>query len=78
MEILTCEAQMDGNNAVLSLAQPTTPLLPDAGRLVTFFRVTGFVEGPNDMGTLMLSGDELMEPVAQAILMPAVLAEELL
>lgn len=78
MKILTCEAQVDGNNAVLGLAQPTTPLLLDAGRLVTLFRVAGFVEGPNDMGTLMLSGDELMEPVTQTIMIPAVLAEKLL
>ena len=78
VEILTCEAQVDGNNAVLGLAQPTTPLLLDAGRLVTLFRVARFVEDPNDMGTLMLTGDELMEPVAQAILLPAVLAEKLL
>ncbi len=78
VEILTCEAQVDGNNAVLGLAQPTTPLLLDAGRLVTLFRVAGFVEGPNDMGTLMVSGDELMEPFSQAILIPAVLAEKFL
>ena len=78
VEILTCEAQVDGNNAVLGFAQPTTPLLLDAGRLVTLFRVAGFVEAPNDMGTLMLSGDELMEPVVQAIIIPAVLAKKLL
>ena len=65
MEILTREAQVDGNNAVLDFAQPITPLLLDATRLVTLFRVAGFVERSNNMGALMLSsGDELMEPVA--------------
>src|SRR5271165_3973309 len=78
VEILTCEAQVDGNNAVLGFAQPTTPLLLDAGRLVTHFRVTGFVEGSNNVETLLVSGDELLEPFAQAILSPPVLAEKLL
>jgi hypothetical protein len=64
VEILTREAQVDGNNAVLDFAQPITPLLLDATRLVTLFRVAGFVERSNNMGALMLSGDELMEPVA--------------
>ena len=34
VEILTSEAQVYGNNTVLGFAQPTTPLLLDAGRLV--------------------------------------------
>jgi hypothetical protein len=78
VEILTCEAQVHGNNAVLGVAQPTAPLLLDAGRLVALFRTAGFVGGPNDMGTLMLSGYELAEPVALAIIIPAVPAEKLL
>ena len=69
---------MDGNNAVLGFAQPTTQLLPDAGRLVIFFRVSGFVEALNDMENLMLSGDKLIEPFIQAIPIPATRAQKFL
>ncbi len=78
MEVVARQAQMNRNDAVLGLAQPAAPLLLHAGGLVPLLGVAGLIEDPDGVGTLVLGGDEVLEPVAEPILLPAVLAEELL
>ena len=64
VEVLACKAQMDGDDAVLGLTQPTVPLLLHARCLVALFRVAGLVDDPDSVARPVLSGDKLLEPVA--------------
>jgi hypothetical protein len=66
------------DDAVLGLAQPTAPLLLHTGCFVPLFRVAGLVQEPDSVWALVLSGNQLLETVAQAILSPPKLTEEFL
>jgi hypothetical protein len=67
---------VDGDEAVLGLAQPAAPRFLHAGRLVSLVHVAGLVEEPDGVWPLVLGGDESLEPIPQAILVPLELAEE--
>src|SRR5512142_3080233 len=78
VEVAAGQPQLDGDDAVLGLAQPAAPLLLDAGGLVPLLGIAGLVEEPDGVGALVLGGDEPLESVAHPALLPLELAEELL
>src|SRR5512135_2528025 len=78
VEVAAGQPQVDGDEAVLGLAQAAAPLLLDAGGLVPLLGVAGLVEEPDGVRALVLGGDESLEPIPHLVLPPLELAEELL
>src|SRR5512143_1556049 len=68
MEVAAGEPQVDGDDAILGLAQPAAPLLLHAGGLVPLLVVAGLVEEPDGVGALVLSGAEPLESVTHPVL----------
>ena len=78
VEAVTGIAQVDRDDAVLLLAQRAAPLALDTGRLVPLLDVAGLVDDADGMRPGMFVADDVLELVAQEVVVPVVLAEELL
>src|SRR5439155_25140289 len=78
VEVAACQAQVDGDDAVLGLAQPAAPLLLDTGRLVPLPGITGLVDQADGVWALGLGGHRALDPIPQYVLVPLELAAELL
>ncbi len=78
VKIAASEAQVDGDDAVLGLAQTATPLFLNPGSFVPFLDVAGLVDHPNRMGAGVFGSHVALEPIAHPVFVPLELAEELL
>src|SRR5208337_2364297 len=78
VEVAAGEAEMDGDHAVLGLAQAAAPLLLDPGCLVSLLGITRLVDDPDSMRPGVLGGHDPEEPVTHQAFVPLELAEELL
>src|SRR5262249_16683721 len=70
--------EVDGDDAVVHLAGGAAVLALDAGGLVPLLGAAAVVEDTDAVVAGVVAGDELLQPVAQAVVVPAVGAEELL
>src|SRR5512143_2552253 len=78
VEAVAGVAQVDGDDAVLLLADGAAVLPLHAGGLVPLLDVAGLVEDAYGVRTGVLVADDDLEFVTQQVVVPAVLAEELL
>src|SRR5271166_310965 len=78
MEIAAGVAEVNGDGAVLLLADRTAPLPLHSGRLVSFFDEAGFVDDSHRISAGMLASDDLLQPIAHAVVVPPELTQELL
>jgi hypothetical protein len=78
VEAVAGVGEMDRDEAVLLLADGAAPLALDAGGLVALLDVAGLVEDGDRVGPGVLIADDLLEAVACPVVVPVVLAEELL
>jgi hypothetical protein len=69
---------VDRDDAVLGLADRAAPLPLHAGGLVPLLDVAGLVEDGDGVGAGALVADDLLEAVAGLVMVPGVLAKELL
>ena len=76
-EAVTGGAPVDGDGAVLLLADGAAPLTLHAGGLVSLLDVAGLVEDADRVWRGGLVADDLLEAVANEVVVPVVLAEEL-
>src|SRR5205814_1199520 len=70
--------QVNGDDAVLGLAQPAAPLLLHAGGLVPLLGIAGLVDQADGVRARVLGGHQALESIPQLVLRPLELAEELL
>jgi hypothetical protein len=78
MEAVAGVGQVDRDDAILGLAHRPAPLPLDAGGLVPLLDVAGLVEDADGVGPGVLVADDVLEAVSCPVVVPAVLAEELL
>ncbi len=78
VEAVAGVAQVDRDQAVLRLAPRSAPLALHARRLVPLLDVAGLVDDADGMRPGVLIADDVLESVAQEVVVPVVLAEELL
>src|SRR5262249_53566321 len=78
VEVAGGVAEVDGDDAVVHLAGGAAVLALDAGGLVPLLGAAAVVEDTDAVVAGVVAGDELLQPVAQPAVVPAVGAEELL
>src|SRR6185312_4462681 len=78
VEVLDGIAQMHGDQAVFELAEAAAPLLLYPRCFVAFLGVAGLIEEADRMRPRVFGPDDLLDAIAQPIIVPLELAEELL
>ena len=76
--VVGTEGELDRDDAVGGLAEPTAILPLHAGSHLAGFGMTGVVDDADSLGVLMIAGDDLLGAIAGARMIPDIAVEKFL